>query len=155
MTENDHLDVVPLPWNAMILAGVVGGVLGWLAGWLASPAVPLASVVHGALAGSGGYLLGSVVLLPWVARPLEQWMAIWPGALLSRLLATGIMAWLLYFRPPSHQPAKTYPTVWVPIAAMRTPRPMVVRRSAPGSRLVISMMLRVLGRLSCPFHGHL
>ena len=84
----------------MILAGVAGGVLGWLVGWLASPAVPLASVVHGALAGSGGYLLGSMALLPWVARPLEQWMAIWPGALLSRLLATGIMAWLLYFRPP-------------------------------------------------------
>ena len=100
MTENDQLTAVSLPCNAMILAGVAGGVLGWLVGWLASPAVPLASVVHGALAGSGGYLLGSVVLLPWVARPLEQWMAIWPGALLSRLLATGIMAWLLYFRPP-------------------------------------------------------
>ncbi|MEC8769882.1 MAG: hypothetical protein VXX19_03455, partial [Planctomycetota bacterium] len=76
MTENDQMTAVSLPCNAMILAGVAGGVLGWLVGWLASPAVPLASVVHGALAGSGGYLLGSMALLPWVARPLEQWMAI-------------------------------------------------------------------------------
>jgi hypothetical protein len=100
MTKNDHPNTVSLPFVAMVLAGVAGGVLGWLAGWLASPAVPLASVVRGAFAGSGGYLLGSIALMPWVARPLEQWMAIWPGALLSRLLATGIVAWLLYFRPP-------------------------------------------------------
>lgn len=100
MTENETPRAVSLPWGAMIVAGLVGGVLGTVAGWLGHPTVPLASVACGALAGSGGYLLGSMVLLPWVARPLEQWMAIWPGALLSRLLATGIMAWLLYFRPP-------------------------------------------------------
>ena len=84
----------------MVLAGAVGGGLGMLGGCLAHPSVSMPSIVHGALAGSVGYVLGSVVLMPWVARPLEQWMAIWPGALLSRLLATGIMAWLLYFRPP-------------------------------------------------------
>ena len=99
MTENEIPRAVSLPWGAMIVAGLVGGVLGTVAGWLGHPTVPLASVACGALAGSGGYLLGSMVLLPWVPRPLEQWMAIWPGALLSRLLATGIVAWLLYFRP--------------------------------------------------------
>ncbi len=100
MTENEIPRAVSLPWGAMIVAGLVGGVLGTVAGWLGHPTVPLASVACGALAGSSGYLLGSMVLLPWVARPLEQWMAIWPGGLLSRLLATGIMAWLLYFPPP-------------------------------------------------------
>ncbi len=100
MTQNEHLDAVSLPFGAMVLAGVAGGVVGFLSGWMVHPALPMPSVVHGALAGSGGYLLGSMVLMPWLARPLEQWMAIWPGALLSRLLATGIMAWLLYFRPP-------------------------------------------------------
>ena len=100
MTENEILRAVSLPWGAMIVAGLVGGVLGTVVGWLGHPMVPMSSVACGALAGSGGYLLGSMVLLPWVARPLEQWMAIWPGALLSRLLATGIMAWLLYSPPP-------------------------------------------------------
>ena len=100
MTQNEHPDMVSLPFRAMVLAGAVGGGVGLLVGWMVHPALPWRSVMHGALAGGGGYLLGSIVLMPWVARPLEQWMAIWPGALLSRLLATGIMAWLLYFRPP-------------------------------------------------------
>ena len=100
MTQKDTLETVSLPFGAMI-AGAVGGGRAWNGGWLVGP--PHGSAGHpscGALAGSGGYVLGSMVLMPWVARPLEQWMAIWPGALLSRLLATGIMAWLLYFRPP-------------------------------------------------------
>ena len=99
MTQKDTPDTVSLPFGAMILAGAVGGGVGLLGGCMAYPSAPMQSIVHGTLAGSGGYVLGSVVLMPWVARPLEQWMAIWPGALLSRLLATGIMAWLLYFRP--------------------------------------------------------
>ena len=81
--------------------GGIGGGRAWNGGWLAGP--PHGSDVFGGLRstpGSGGYLLGSMVLLPWVARPLEQWMALWPGALSSRLLATGIMAGLLYFPPP-------------------------------------------------------
>lgn len=100
MTQKDTLETVSLPFGAMVMAGAVGGGLGLLGGWLAYPSASMPPIVHGALAGSGGYVLGSMVLLPWVARPLEQWMAIWPGALLSRLLATGIVAWLLYFRPP-------------------------------------------------------
>ena len=100
MTQNSHQEAVSLPVTAMIVAGVVGGGMGFFAGWLAHTGDPLALAVRGSVAGGGGYLLGSLVLMPWIARPVENWMAIWPGALLSRLLATGIMAWLLYFRPP-------------------------------------------------------
>ena len=100
MTQKGTCKAVSLPFGAMILAGAVGGGVGLLGGWMAYPSVSMQSIVHGTFAGSGGYVLGSMALMPWVARPLEQWMAIWPGALLSRLLATGIMAWLLYFRPP-------------------------------------------------------
>ena len=71
MTQKDTPETVSLPFGAMALAGAVGGGLGLLGGCLAHPSVSMPSIVNGALAGSGGYVLGSVVVKHWMACPVE------------------------------------------------------------------------------------
>ena len=98
MTQKDTPETVSLPFGAMVLAGAVGGGLG-LGGCLTHPSNSDAIHREWGTGGQWWVCVGQHGAHVRVARPLEHWMAIWPGALLSRLLATGIMAWLLYFRP--------------------------------------------------------
>ncbi|MHC4082814.1 MAG: hypothetical protein ACYS15_02790 [Planctomycetota bacterium] len=90
-----------LPTWRMLLtvaAGTVAAVVGWWA--VTSIVAPgrdvLVAGAAGAVAVAAVSVLAVLVIRPWRTRPVSAWINWWLGAMVLRILATPVVAYLLY-----------------------------------------------------------
>jgi hypothetical protein len=103
--------VFALPGRAIALGLIVGAVACGVVGVVAAELIPAAigmqvlpgtwvAAILGVGAASIGNALGLLVLWPSARRPASTWTSVWMAASGLRLMATGGLAALLYFRSP-------------------------------------------------------
>ena len=98
-TPPPNLPELKLPLGAWLSAGpaacvVVGGV-GYGVSIALGAGQPI-SALYGGISAATGVLLGALAVLPWIARPLNQWANLLLGGQLFSFMATigaGVVVW--------------------------------------------------------------